>query len=582
MSGQATPEGARAGAEAQQRAAVAVPAPAWVLACPGAGKTQVITERHLFAPVQPLRQGRALISFTRVARDQMARRCRLAGRVDLVQAPHFIGTLDSFLWEFLVRPLRPAQPAPRLLESWAGVKALVQGLDRELALHRFNLVVDPSVKPARESVAWDSLDRDTRIALDGSECSNSTWQRKVLETRDSWCKQGYYTGHETRLLALWALRDPFASGQVLPPLLSRFAEVVVDEAQDCSAADLAILKRLHEAGLPLVLVGDPDQSIYAWRGADPQALEAFTARLGPAPLRLTGNWRSSPVICRLAATLRAGSRLPDVSVRRHDEIPVLLLPTRFATTGSRHQHAPTGTGIVDVFRSLAHDYGIPPDDCLVTAYRYATLPGVTRERPNSNAITSLAWARTVAHTPGAPPSDLTRACAIAVRALFGYWFPDETRGPDRICATHRLPLSQVNRTAFAFLHSLPAPHKEWGPWVWQAMKAWPPLPGAAPHGTRGRLAGRPTIARPAPATGIRTNTVHQLKGDEADGVLLLLPEPGSVRRWATGDPTTDETLRVWYVAVTRARRLAALAIPEEEAGPLQNLLTGRHVTARIV
>ncbi|QEV56511.1 hypothetical protein CP981_37425 [Streptomyces platensis] len=95
-----------------------------------------------------------MISFTRVARDQMARRCRLAGRADLVQAPHFIGTLDSFLWEFLVRPLRPAQPAPRLLESWAGVKAPVQGLDRELGLHRFPLTVDPSVKPARERVAW--------------------------------------------------------------------------------------------------------------------------------------------------------------------------------------------------------------------------------------------------------------------------------------------------------------------------------------------------------------------------------------------------------------------------------------------
>ncbi|MGG7607853.1 UvrD-helicase domain-containing protein [Streptomyces sp. ZG43] len=62
-------------------------------------------------------------------------------------------------------------------------------------------------------------------------------------------------------IALWDLRHGKTAAALLPPLLSRFAEVVVDEAQDCSAADLAILQLLHDAGLPLVLVGDPDQAI---------------------------------------------------------------------------------------------------------------------------------------------------------------------------------------------------------------------------------------------------------------------------------------------------------------------------------
>ncbi|MEU2930569.1 hypothetical protein ABZ636_36905 [Streptomyces sp. NPDC007251] len=154
---------------------------------------------------------------------------------------------------------------------------------------------------------------------------------------------------------------------------------------------------------------------YAWRGAEPQALGAFAARLSPAPHRLTGNWRSSPVICRLAATLRTGQRPSDTSVVREDDIPVLLLPTRFAASGSRHLHALTGDGIVDAFCALAEEYAIEAKDCLVTAYKHATLPGITREKPNTNAIASLAWARTVVHTPGASCDDLTRACAIAVR-----------------------------------------------------------------------------------------------------------------------------------------------------------------------
>jgi hypothetical protein len=44
-----------------------------------------------------------------------------------------------------------------------------------------------------------------------------------------------------------------------------------------SGTILAILRLLHDASLPLVLVGDPDQAIYAWRGAEPQALGAFAA-----------------------------------------------------------------------------------------------------------------------------------------------------------------------------------------------------------------------------------------------------------------------------------------------------------------
>ncbi|PCG83094.1 hypothetical protein CIB93_26545 [Streptomyces sp. WZ.A104] len=577
-----TAEGLRFTARTQQQLAVQALAPAYVPACPGAGKTHVITLRHLQSPSRLLRQGRALISFTRVARDQMAQRCRQAGRSDLLHAPHFVGTLDSFLWEFLVKPLRPKQPIPRLLESWANVKAPVQGMDREISLHRFPMVLDPSSTSAGEAVAWDNVDRDAKRLLDASEYSRKQWQDAALATRTSWCERGYYTGHEARVLALWALRSPKWASRLLPPLLSRFSEVIVDEAQDCSAADLAILELLHVAGLPLVLVGDPDQAIYAWRGAQPAALQRFAAKLTSAPVPLTGNWRSSPVICRLASTLRAGKRPPDTAVVRGDDVPVVVLPTRFAGSGSNHRHASTGSGIVEVFRNVAQGYGITAEACLVTAYRYATLPGIAREKSNTNQITSLAWARTVAHTEGATSAELTRACAIAVRVLLGYWFPDGADSPERLCASHRVPLQQINRTAFAFLHSLPPPHKEWAADVRQAMKAWPAPADAAPHPKKGHLAGKPVVGRKVKATGVRTNIVHQLKGDEADAVMLMLPDNGNVQRWAQGDPAADELLRVWYVAVTRARRLAALAVPKEEAEDMVRLLRQYEVPVRVV
>ncbi|GGW72856.1 UvrD-helicase domain-containing protein [Streptomyces xantholiticus] len=383
------------------------------------------------------------------------------------------------------------------------------------------------------------------------------------------------------MLVLWCLRSS-RSSRILPPLLSRFAEVIVDEAQDCSAADLAILELLHQAGLPLVLVGDPDQAIYAWRGAEPQALHRLATQLTDIPVPLTGNWCSSPVICRLAAALRTGKRTPDTPVASAEEIPVGILPTRFAARGSNHRHVPTDEPVVDAFHNLTHEYGIGSTDCLVTAHKYATLPGITREKSNPSLITSLAWARTVAHTATATSGDLIRACAVAVRTLLSYWFPDETGGTDRICAAHGLSATQANRMAFAFLCSLPAPHKGWAQDVWQALKAWPAPVGAAPQGTKGRPAGKPAITNPSMTTGLWTDSVYQVKGDEADAVLLMLPDSGSIQRWATGDPATDEVLRIWYVAVTRARRLVALAVPDEATEALTRLLEQHQIPARLV
>jgi hypothetical protein len=260
-----------------------------------------VATRHLQSTPVPLRAGRALISFTRVARDQIARRCRQAGRSDLVQVPHFIGTFDSFVWEFLVNPLRPADPAPRLLESWGAVKAPVTGLDRAMLLGQFPLSIDVTDNGMNERVAWELVDADTERTLADSAYNRTAWQEAILTTRNHWCQRGYYTGHEARYRALWHLRTPAKAQWLVPPLLSRFAEVIVDEAQDCSAADLAILGHLHDAGLPLILVGDPDQAIYAWRGAEPQALQDFATRINAATVRLTGN-RQFP--CDLPARAR--------------------------------------------------------------------------------------------------------------------------------------------------------------------------------------------------------------------------------------------------------------------------------------
>jgi len=66
----------------------------------------------------PVRQGRAITAFTRVSTAEVCRRCVAAGRLDLTDHPHFIGTRDTFLWLHLVRPFLPPDRIWQRLESW--------------------------------------------------------------------------------------------------------------------------------------------------------------------------------------------------------------------------------------------------------------------------------------------------------------------------------------------------------------------------------------------------------------------------------------------------------------------------------
>lgn len=560
-------------AVAAQERAITAPAPLFVRACPGAGKTHVIVSRHLRAPAAVLRHGRALLSFTRAAAAQMRRRCHREGRPEAAAFPHYIGTLDAFIWDVLVAPYRPADAPLNLLDSWERVQAEVK-LDRQVSLAAFTFQRDPET--GQESIRQDLLSREHERLISGSSYPWDIWVKATFAARTAQVEAGYVTGHETRLLALKYL----GSGEcVTGPLRSRFAEIIVDEAQDCSVTDLAILRQLRRIGIPLVVVADPDQMIYGWRDADLASLRALEADLGQT-LNLDGNWRSSSTVCQLATTLRAGSRSPDVAVRPPlPEPPVILLPTTFPK-GGRARHEPSRRPVVDVFLEHARNHAIDAADCLITAYRRAYLPAKSR-RPTGNPATMLAHAWRVVRSATADPDLVDDACQIGARLLVRYWYPDVTvQGSVHArCTAAGVEFGDIIRRAYAFLYALPEPHPDWPRDVNLGLKNWPRPLGAAPRGVAGQLRGKPDKPNASTATvGLcRDDNIHQVKGDEHQGVLLLVPDQDASTRWINGDPAADELLRNWYVAVTRAQKLIAIAIEQDHLGTLAEHLRTRQI-----
>ncbi|MEV0569157.1 UvrD-helicase domain-containing protein [Dactylosporangium sp. NPDC050588] len=604
----------RAIAAAQQDAVVTATAPCAVVACPGAGKTRTIVNRHCATPRnQPI--GRAIASFTKVAAAQIRARAHELGRPDLLQHPHAIMTLDGFFWRFLVRPFLPppdeANPRPfRRLESWRDAPRQLRQIDylpdpsKPQQRYTFDLADFQFRYPGQLSAPVATL--TGRARSDGSRRHLSDEQIKqvcrLAEQRRSQLANEHrmFTGEETRRVA-----DRYLNlhADLLGQMLSaRFSELVVDEAQDCSDVDVNLLLAIQTMGLPTLVIGDPDQAIYGFRNPGPPAIKRLLGKLDT--IELTGNWRSSTTVCRLAATMRADPqcRPADTALADHHDLdlPVHLIPL-------------DGGKELETFDVIATQAGIPPTGRLVLAHAAGTLPGAGTDprRPPANPTSALAWA--VATLRQTMPDQRTRSLAeqILQAAVVRHWMldADTTTAADRF-SVYGIDPHHLRRLAARALDELPdlsIPAAEWCAAARRVLNTLRPLPSsAAPAGTsltcpRGKarksaasLAGVPTGAIPNQA--IRTDTVHQVKGEETDAVLMLLPDDERTTHllstWTAGAvpaptgpaPTeheTAESLRVLYVAVTRARRLAALALPARHLAATAEYLAGRHVPTQI-
>jgi DNA helicase-2/ATP-dependent DNA helicase PcrA len=90
----------------------------------------------------------------------------------------------------------------------------------------------------------------------------------------------------------------------------RFRHLFVDEYQDVNPTQAALLAGWRGDATDLCVVGDPNQAIYSWNGAEPSYLTEFATREpGATVVRLDDNFRSSPQVLAVAASVLAGGGL---------------------------------------------------------------------------------------------------------------------------------------------------------------------------------------------------------------------------------------------------------------------------------
>ena len=245
----------------EQRAVICHDRSAFVTACPGAGKTRMMTERarRLFQKM-PSGRGVAFLSFTQAAIFELETRLRQAGLLPTPVFPSFVGTFDSFVWHFLVAPfgIKGSEARPRLIPDIADLPVTPFEGAHPLPLSCFCPQTGVIFEQDAKSRGFDvSKKRDQQV---------QAYITAAARIRTGLRERGQLEFDEARAVALERITEPALGDRIARALAGRFCEVIVDEAQDCNPDDLTVLSWLLDSGMLVEVVCDPNQSIYEFRG----------------------------------------------------------------------------------------------------------------------------------------------------------------------------------------------------------------------------------------------------------------------------------------------------------------------------
>ncbi len=316
--------------EQQRDAVLATEGPLLILAGAGSGKTRVIAYRLAYL----LESGRAApdhilaVTFTNKAAEEMRERVeRLVGRTDCRRV--WLSTFHAFAARLLrLEGARVGLRPEFVIYDTADQLATIRRALKELQLDE--RLYPPRLLLAMISRAKNRMESPTRApggGLRGERISEVAHLYQMLLAAS-----GALDFDDLLLRAVELLETV---EEVRTRYARRFRYILVDEYQDTNRPQYLLIRRLAECHRNLCVVGDPDQSIYGWRGADVGNILAFERDFPDARIvRLERNYRSTQIILDAASALirrnsaRADKRLwtdrtggdPIVYYRAADEL----------------------------------------------------------------------------------------------------------------------------------------------------------------------------------------------------------------------------------------------------------------------
>ena len=304
----------------QREAVLTLKGPLLVLAGAGTGKTRVVTHRIAELIRTGTNPERILaVTFTRKAANEMQERASalLNGKRKRSQGPRpVISTFHSLCVKVLRRHIEKLDyPKQFAICDRGDQEAEARAALREIRCP------DQSLRPGDFLAivsGWKSHALDPGPAASVAESDKEHLAAAAYRRYQSNLKGKGMVDFDDLLLLVQKLFNKSAA--VRRDEAGRFDQVLIDEYQDTNQSQYQIVKGLAMAHRNLCVVGDDDQSIYGWRGAEVSHILSFQKDWPDAKVvRLEANYRSTASILSYANTLIAFNR------HRHDKV---LRPAR--------------------------------------------------------------------------------------------------------------------------------------------------------------------------------------------------------------------------------------------------------------
>jgi DNA helicase-2/ATP-dependent DNA helicase PcrA len=363
----------------QQLEAVTAPdGPLLIVAGAGSGKTRVITRRiaHLVRH-RGVRPGEIIAAtFTNKAADEMKRRvAQLLG--DFSPHEFQIATFHSLCARILRREAAHAGIASNFLicderDQLSAVKHVM----KQLALS------DKEVKPAQ---AQEIINQCKIRMLEPEDVGQVTSSRheelyaSIYEAYQKYLRENHALDFEDLIVVMVKLLA--GNEAVRAHYQARYRHVMVDEYQDINASQFELVRLLACGHHNLTVVGDEDQSIYSWRGADISNILEFEKHFPDARrIRLEQNYRSTGNVLRAAGAVIANNRNRFDKTLFTDAGPGD--PVYVIAAGSELDES---ASVVDAIRRLRREGGYRFGEMAIF-YRVAALSRVYEDRLREHKI----------------------------------------------------------------------------------------------------------------------------------------------------------------------------------------------------
>lgn len=543
-------------------------------ACPGSGKTTIVARKFLKYQEEwdKAHSGIAVLSFTNVACDEIKNKIsEEEGNACLDDYPHFIGTVDSFIDNFVF---------------------LRFGYLFSCNHIRPKILIKASATSTYQFWRNDCYQKG---------CISRIEQFKVLENRETYYKEEKVACEEKRGVipcrsyiermhrknCYFQSEVPYQSSQLLKKhpdvakaIVERFPVIIIDEAQDTSKEQMEIFELLVTAGLQkIILVGDPDQSIYEWRTAK---RECFVDKINDPnwhTLYLTSNFRSSQLICNATKAFSETyhNRPANKSEAEHKDFPIKPILLLYDLNTQRGD-------LIPKFKSFCETNNIELNKSAV----------VSRGRIGSKNHVENLWKNSQTEQIAEAAYNFLygsrrTAFELLEKAIFSLKVKDlediEISLESEV--EKYITYSDWKNAILQLLTSLPLATLALSDWIAEAKKCVcdfvasnqiiKQLPNSLKEiviQIKQRDQNFPNFKQEILSSffgnkevqnNFTLSTIHGVKGESYDALMLVLESTkGSTltpKFLAEGD-LTDEKMRIAYVAMTRPKKLLVVAMPK--------------------